>query len=191
MPLIPAIPSKTLSIESKDYQVYEMVNLDPISRPSIVYQRVYVCLYGKRKLKSIRTFSKIRDIYKRIETVHFHIEDIVNELNSWVEQNYRGDHLKYSDLKERYSFQNVLTNGHQYKQLNYTHYTLPGVKISRVSKHMGHIGKVSQAVLDAAAKEAIEHQRSMNTRYNELLAAKHMEFRAIVEQQIAWRSTIV
>ena len=62
-----------------------------------------------------------------------------------------------------------------------------GEKQRIVNKLIGQTAEITQADSDARDKEAVAHQRIVNTEYNQKLAAKHKAFRDLVEQQIATR----
>lgn len=186
-PLIPAIPSKTLTIEGKEYQVYDMVATCHGTTNSYYCQYLRVCINAVDKARAVRTFPKIKDVSEKWRAIHLHIQDIVTELNDFVEQNYCGDRLRFWDLKPKYNILQMKKKKYNYTYVKYWVRADIGEKQHPVNKLVGQTAKVTQADIDARVNEAVEHQRIVNTEYNKVLAAKHKAFRDLVEQQIATR----
>ena len=186
-PLIPAIPSKTVSIEGKEYQVYDVICVSQHVTLYNPYTLVRVCINNITKRKVVRTFPIIKDPVKRTTAIHLYIQDIVTELNGFVEDNYVGDRHRYADLKGKYVITKETSCGRQYTYVKYRVRADIGEKQQSATKFIGQTAKVTQADIDARVNEAVEHRRIVNTQYNEKLAAKHKAFRDIVEQQIAIR----
>ena len=108
-PLLPAIPSKTLSLEGKDYEVYDIVNIQNKVVNDTTYKQLFVSINATVKRKSLRVFPGIENHAERFRAIHLYIEDVVTHLNDFVEQNYVGDRLRYCDLKEKYTLVKAYT----------------------------------------------------------------------------------
>lgn len=186
-PLIPAIPSKVLTIEGKEYQVYDVVTTCHGTTNGYFCQYLRVSINAVDKRRAVRTFPKIKDVTEKWRAIHLYIQDIATELNDFVEQNYCGDRLQFWDLKPRYNILQTKKKKYNYTYINYLVRAGIGEKQRIVNKLIGQTAEITQADIDARVKEAVEHQRIVNTEYNQKLAAKHKAFRDLVEQQIATR----
>ena len=186
-PLIPAIPSKVLTIEGKEYQVYDAVTTCHGTTNGYFCQYLRVSINAVDKRRAVRTFPKIKDVSEKWRAIHLYIQDIATELNDFVEQNYCGDRLRFWDLKPQYNILQTKKGKYNYTYINYLVRGEVGDKQTFVGKLVGKTAEITQADIDARVKEAVEHQRIVNTQYNEKLAAKHKAFRDLVEQQIATR----
>lgn len=186
-PLIPAIPSKTVSIEGKEYQVYDIISVRQLMNRNNPYTLVRVCINNTTKRKVVRTFPKIKDPAKRARAIHLYIEDILTYLNDYVEDNYVGDRHQYASMEGKYAISREKNRGCEYTSVKYLVRAGIGEKQRFVTKFIGQSAKITQSDIDARVNEAVEHRRIVNTQYNEKLAAKHKAFRDIVEQQIAIR----
>ena len=189
-PLIPSIPSKELLIEGKYYRVYDIVNLENPKRlhSPYAYTCLFVCINASRARKTVRVFPGIKDPAEKTKAIHLYIEGIVDHLNDFVEQNYFGDRLRYSDLKEKYNLSKKHGWAHCYTYVEYLHHTEPGVKQTKICKNVGRTDQITQVDIDMFVNDVVTHQLTMNKRYNELLAAKHKAFREQVEKEIAERN---
>lgn len=186
---IPAIPTKTLNIEGRDYTVYKLVGMYfPGQQTALManfsgkkYQRYLWKCSRIPNLRQTETHLRVQNL--REAEIHLRVQDCIEYLHSKIEQEYLGDRFRYAKSESKYSL-----HVHQgYLIVRYNHYTEPGVPSTQVQKLVGRSSSVTQAEIDARVAEAVHHQRVMNTRYNKLLEQKHKAFRELVEQQLRER----
>ena len=188
-PLIPAIPSKTISIMGYQMLVYEVVRVSKISVGEYDGEFVRVSINSRQERKYIAAFRRIPDIKEREEAIRLTVIDAVNHMNRYVEKNYNGDRLQYSSLKPRYSFGKLKKGAAEYLRVAYQVRFSETFKATQVRKSIGNIKVITQADIDESIKEAMNHQRYATERYNEALKEKHLAFRKLVEQQVKERDS--
>lgn len=177
---IPAIPTKTLNIEGRDYTVYKLVGMYfPGQQTALVAN-----FSGKKYQRYLWKCSRIPNLNLRQTETHLRVQNCIEYLHSKIEQEYLGDRFRYAKSEPKYSLH--VSKG--YLIVRYNHYNEPGSPNTQVQKLVGRNSSVTQAEIDARVAEAVHHQRVMNTRYNELLERKHKAFRNLVEQQLRERS---
>ena len=187
-PLINAIPSKILILAGRPYHVYDMVRLHTQTPKQQPYQKLCVMLNNKKIQKSVKLFSHIRDIHQREVAVHSYIREIVQEINDFVELNYQGDRLRYDNGKTKYNVGTEMDRGHRYTYVRYVFRTDLGRGVSCGRLMVGRTDSISQEDIDARVKQAVDRQTMANSKYNEMLAAKHKAFRALVDKQLVERA---
>ena len=185
-PLLPSIPQKELLIEGKFYRVYKQVSL----YTSPKHLSLDMVLARHRKQRHIKTFPKIKDIALKDKAIHLYIEDVLTMYHDHIEQHYVGDRLRCSDLEEKYYlFQKSVSDG-LYVHVQYFYYTKPGLKQTHASKYIGRVDTITAEYTITKVQEAMQHQRHMNSNYNDLLAAKRKAFREQVEKEIQERDAL-
>ena len=186
-PLIPAIPSKTISIMGYQMLVYEVVRVSKIIVDDYAGEFVHVSINSRQEREYIPAFRRIHDVKEREEAIRLTVIDVVNHMNRYVEKNYNGDRLRYSSLKPRYSLGKLKKGAAEYLRIAYHVRCSETFKATQVRKSIGNTNVITQADIDESIKEAMNHQRYANERYNEALKEKHLAFRKLVEQQIKER----
>ena len=188
-PLIPAIPSKTISIMGYQMLVYEVVRVSKISIGDYEGEFVHVSINSRQERKYIAAFNRIPDIKEREAAIRLTVIDAVNHMNRYVEKNYNGDRLRHSDLKPRYSFGKLKKGAEEYLRIAYQVRCSETFRSTQIRKSIGNIKVITQTDIDESIKEAMCHQRYANEQYNKALKEKHLAFRTLVEQQVKERDS--
>ena len=178
--LLKAIPSKTIVVHGAEYQVYDIINYTGKS--------INVYLHGLNHQRKIKHFDEIVDEAERLKVFYYHINDLVQLANDLVEEHYLGDRLRYADEDTRVS---VSLDKKGFLRAIYSFNCPFEFKSKTVPIHIGKESKVTKAEIQEIAVKAGNVRLAKNMEYNIRLAEKHRLFRKLVEQQIAWRSTIV
>ena len=175
-PLIQAIPSKKLTVHGKTYDVYEPVD------HSTRFIRFYV--NHVHHLQHIRTFSRVKDVFKREKMFYDHLDGLIQVANRRVEQLYQGDKLRWAVEDGKYSIR-----PHSEGRLRVTFcYHCPDTMVRRKAwLHAGRHGEASPEQIEEAVNLAKQIRLEKNTQYNKNLKKKREEYRRMVEQQIYQR----
>lgn len=186
-PLLPAIPSKVLAIMGRDYHVYKFISDVYYRNGDKEYRQILLALNGYRKLSHVKLFRSLTNLKAMEDAIHYEIQLTIAKHHHYIEEHYTGDNYRFADLYDTCS---VYVN-EGYICIGYVHNTVPGVGITRCDKGVGNVKWITQEDIDTRVKEAMGHRRIMNTKYNELLAAKHQAYRDLINQQIKERDTVL
>ena len=123
---IPAIPTKTLNIEGRDYTVYKLVKLTTCGQ----HLRLTANFRGQSRYRDLWKCSHIPDLTLREAEIHLRVQDCIEYLHSKIEQEYLGDRFRYAKSEPQYSLS--VSNGAL--NVNYHHYNESGESRTQVQK---------------------------------------------------------
>lgn len=177
IPLIKSIPQKTVTINHKDYNLYDIIQVTQDSNINRGMWGISVSILGKRRHHTVKTDEAV--------------QIAIDNCNRFVELFYEGDRYKPAKLNNAKVGRYINANTEYvrvfgtYKKLN------AGGSYVRLSCYVGSATQITNHDIDSAIKEVNDFVNKHNETYNLWLETRHKRFRLAVDSEMLERDNML